>query len=145
MQATGQRIVFLERRLDDRELADAIRACDFNAMPYRQITNSGFALLTLELGGRILCSDAPVFAELQDEIGDGWLAALKQWDAAALRRAMATPMTATDEARIDAFRQKRAWPAIGLQTVLFYRSLLYQGLGVERTGRTDAVGRLRKG
>jgi glycosyltransferase involved in cell wall biosynthesis len=126
LRAAGHRVWFLERRLDDREMADAIRACDINALPYRQVTNSGLAVLTLELGGRILASDAGAFRELQDEIGPEWLSCVVgEWNADVLRKALSGDVT--PNGRIELFRQNRGWAAIAGQTAAFYRMLLRQG------------------
>ena len=69
----GFSIVFREERLDDRAFADAVRACNAVALPYHAIWNSGLALLILENRGRIVASDAPVFRELERELGSGWV------------------------------------------------------------------------
>jgi beta-1,4-mannosyltransferase len=125
LRAAGHRVWFLERRLDDREMADAIRACDINVLPYRRVTNSGLAVLTLELGSRILASDAGAFRELQDELGPEWVTCVVgEWDAGLLRKALSDAAPSAD--RIEAFRQKRRWSAIAGQTASFYRMLLRQ-------------------
>jgi glycosyltransferase involved in cell wall biosynthesis len=126
LRAAGHRVWFLERRLDDREMADAIRACDINALPYRQVTNSGLAVLTLELGGRILASDAGAFRELQDELGPEWvMCVVGAWSADVLRKALSAE--APSAGRMEAFRQNRGWTTIAGQTASFYRMLLRQG------------------
>lgn len=123
LHARDHSIVFHERRLDGRALADAIRACDVVALPYRAIWNSGLALLVLENGGRILASDAPVFRELRDELGSERvrIAAGELTGEDLVAAVCGETREACEEPA--AFLAARAWPRIGADTVAFYRRL----------------------
>jgi glycosyltransferase involved in cell wall biosynthesis len=127
LAASGHAIVFREERLDDAALVDAIRASDIVALPYVAISNSGLALLVLENQGRILASDAPVFRELERELGAEFVQVVgARFSGADL---MAAAGKGSDEAtrRMEAFCEARSWPEIGAKTVGFYRQL---GAGV---------------
>lgn len=125
LRAAGHEIVFHEGRLDDRQLALAIKACTVNALPYKQITNSGFAMLVLGYQGRILAGDAPVFRELQAEVGDAWLSCVDgHWTGKVLRSALEVDPTAEDLERMAAFRSRRDWQVIAAATADFYRRLM---------------------
>lgn len=124
LQRVGYQIVFHHRRLSNEEMVAAIRACDIVAMPYREIANSGLAILVLEHGGRILASDAPIFREMQQEVGDWWLHIVTgEWTGAALEAALDVPGPA-EGSSIRSFQQRRAWPEIAALTRRFYDAVL---------------------
>ncbi|QTE29649.1 glycosyltransferase [Pengzhenrongella sicca] len=64
---------WLDARLGDEALQEHIRACDVVILNYLQVTNSGAALLALSLDRPVVLPDTPVFRELRDEVGDGWV------------------------------------------------------------------------
>lgn len=125
LQRKGHRIVFRHHRLGDAEMAAAIRACDIIAMPYREIANSGLAILVLEHGARILASDAPIFREIQREVGGWWIQIVDgEWTGMSIESALRVrkPVDVTDS--IHSFRQRREWPEIAAMTRNFYDRLL---------------------
>jgi glycosyltransferase involved in cell wall biosynthesis len=123
LQAAGYSIVFREGRLDDAAFADAVRACDAVALPYREIWNSGLALLVLENGGRILAGDAPVFRELQDELGSDFVDICEgDLTGQTLVAGVRSPSNG-DSDRIKEFAAARSWPQIATATLAFYRRL----------------------
>ncbi len=125
LRALGHDVVFHERRLDDRELALAIKACTLNALPYKQITNSGFAMLVLGYEGRILASDEPLFREVQAEVGEAWVACVEgRWTGAALRSALTAKMGESDVEQMASFQASRDWLAIGAATIDLYRRVI---------------------
>jgi glycosyltransferase involved in cell wall biosynthesis len=125
LRAQGHDVVFHEGRLDDRALALAIKACTVNALPYKQITNSGFAMLVLGYEGRILASDEPLFREVQAEVGDAWIACVEgRWTGAALRAALTVGLSAADLESMASFRARRDWLAIAAATIDLYRKLI---------------------
>jgi glycosyltransferase involved in cell wall biosynthesis len=118
----GHSIVFREERLDDGLFAEAIRACDVVALPYRESWNSGLALLVLENHRRILTADAAIFRELQRELGEGWVSIAENgFTAACLSGAVQSEPSPAS--RIDAFCAARSWQRVGDETVAFYRRL----------------------
>jgi len=99
------------RHLRRRDLAAAHNAADLVVLPYRDILNSGSALLALSLNRPVLVPRRGALAELQAQVGDTWV---RCYDgdlsaevlADALAWARETPRPA--EAPLHAF----AWPTI---------------------------------
>jgi glycosyltransferase involved in cell wall biosynthesis len=65
-------------RLDLRFLSDAeiqlyVSAADMVVLPYREVFNSGSAVLALSLDRPILIPNAVSFAELQTSVGEEWV------------------------------------------------------------------------
>jgi beta-1,4-mannosyltransferase len=119
----GNLVAFRETRLDNRALVDAIRACDVVVLPYDEIWNSGLALLVLENGVPILTSDAPVFRDLQHEVGPDWVQVFDGELTGEILAAVAGKATEESCETICAFAAERSWPRIGADTVSFYRRL----------------------
>jgi glycosyltransferase involved in cell wall biosynthesis len=67
------RLCRIDQRLSDTELNRLIQCMDVILLPYRAISNSGFALLALSNRSRILASDLPLFCELQNDIQEPWV------------------------------------------------------------------------
>jgi beta-1,4-mannosyltransferase len=123
LRAHGHIVVFVEDRLGDEDFVDAIRACDLAALPYRHAWNSGLAILALENNCRILTSDAPVFRELQEELGIHYVVVAEGdlTGEALLDAAVRKPAEAGE--RWAAFSAARSWTKIGSDTIEFYRRL----------------------
>lgn len=64
---------WLERRVTDAEMESAAKRCHFVLLPYSMITNSGAAMFALSCGRPIVCSDQPLFRELQGMFGARWI------------------------------------------------------------------------
>jgi hypothetical protein len=64
-----KRMVRIKERISDQDLVDMIRAVDFVLLPYLRGSNSGFSMLVLSCGQRLLCSALPMFRELQNRLG----------------------------------------------------------------------------
>jgi beta-1,4-mannosyltransferase len=119
----GRSIVFREERVDHATLVDAVRACDLVALPYRASWNSGLAILILENRGRILASNAPVFGELQRELGPEWVETF-DGDLTGEKLMAALDKSVKGEAeRMEGFRASRSWLHIGAATIAFYGRL----------------------
>jgi glycosyltransferase involved in cell wall biosynthesis len=110
--ARGDTRIHLDlRHLRKSELATAHAAADLVVLPYREILNSGSALLALSLDRPVLVPRQGAMAELADAVGHDWV---RCYDgpltadvlAEALAWARETPRAAS--APLDAF----AWPAI---------------------------------
>jgi beta-1,4-mannosyltransferase len=67
------RIARIRERLSDSDLADIIRAVDVVLLPYLWGSNSGFSMLVLSCGQRLLCSALPMFRDLMDTLGPPWI------------------------------------------------------------------------
>jgi beta-1,4-mannosyltransferase len=119
----GVQIVFREGWVSNEDMSVVVAAADFLVLPYHSSLNSGFAILTLELGARLLVPDAPVFRALQTELGPDRLSLFNgALDSKALQSA-ATWVTGSSPTETVRFDPERAWPAIGQATVDFYRTL----------------------
>jgi glycosyltransferase involved in cell wall biosynthesis len=139
LAADGHSVVLREERLDDEVLVDAIRASDAVALPYREIWNSGLAVLVVENGGRLIASDAPLFLELQGELGAERVHIAEGSLTAEALIAAVDQKADHDPRRIDAFCAARAWDRIGRDTVAFYRRLGAIGQRLNRAEATEGT------
>ncbi len=99
-----------------------LNACDLAVFPYREILNSGSAILALSFDRPVLVPAKGAMAELREQIGADWVrtyegeltgAVLRE----ALRWALETPRpTRCDLKRLD-------WETIAAQTLAAYQSL----------------------
>jgi glycosyltransferase involved in cell wall biosynthesis len=60
-------------RLSDQRLAEMIGAVDVVLLPYLRGSNSGFSMLVLSYGQRLLCSALPMFRDLTNRPGPPWV------------------------------------------------------------------------
>jgi glycosyltransferase involved in cell wall biosynthesis len=137
--AMGHAVVLRQERLDDAALVDAIRASDTVALPYRAIWNSGLAVLAIENGGRLIASDAPLFRELQGELGAERVHVAEGTLTAEALIAAVQPKEENDSRRLDGFCAARTWERIGRDTVGFYRKLGAIGQALNRTAATEGT------
>ena len=86
---TDPRVIVFPRFLDDAELVRCIRAADWVVLPYRQVLNSGSALMALTLGRAVLLPSTPSFTGLRDDVGGEWV------------RLLDGPLTTADIARLE--------------------------------------------
>lgn len=70
--ATDDRIKCIIRHLSDEEIRTVVSAADIVVLPYRNIMNSGSALLALSLNRPILAPSMGSIQELRDAVGN-WL------------------------------------------------------------------------
>jgi beta-1,4-mannosyltransferase len=68
-----KRVIRIRERLSDKHLADIIGAVDVVLLPYLRGSNSGFSMLVLSCGQRLLCSALPMFRDLADRPGSPWV------------------------------------------------------------------------
>ena len=66
-------LVRIRERLTDHCLVDMIRAVDVVLLPYSWGSNSGFSMLVLSCGQRLLCSALPMFRDLTNRLGSPWI------------------------------------------------------------------------
>jgi beta-1,4-mannosyltransferase len=71
--ASEQRIGAHLDYVDEDVLAREISGAELVVLPYRELGNSGAALLALSLDRPVLVPDGPVVADLAREVGDGWV------------------------------------------------------------------------
>lgn len=71
--ASDSRIVLRFEYIADADLAPYIRAADLIAIPFREILNSGSAILALSLDRPVLVPDKGAMSELQQFAGSEWV------------------------------------------------------------------------
>lgn len=117
--------------LSDARLAELIQSVDIVFMPYLRGWNSGFAMLALGCGARLLCSDLPMFREMAETPGPPWVYVFDH-DAADLFQELATAVAqvsrdrpqATDRARLEQFLADSGFARAASRYVELYRNLL---------------------
>lgn len=57
----------------DADLLTMIAAADLVVQPFRQVLNSGTVMLALSCGRKVLVPSTPVFDELAERVGEGWV------------------------------------------------------------------------
>lgn len=109
------------RHLSEPQLAQHLAAANLVVLPYRDIANSGTAILALSLDRPVLAPARGSLVELQTLIPGDWLRLYEgELTPAVLAAAAAAP--APHAARADL--QALDWSAIAAQTLAFYQSLL---------------------
>jgi beta-1,4-mannosyltransferase len=68
-----KQLIRMREQLSDQSLADIIRAVDIVLLPYLRGSNSGFSMLVLSCGQRLLCSALPMFRDLANRLGRPWV------------------------------------------------------------------------
>lgn len=63
--------------VDDQRIVEIISSSSLVVLPYRQLHNSGVALLALSLDRPVLVPDNAVTRDLQQEVGDTWVHLLR--------------------------------------------------------------------
>ncbi len=118
-QNSPQVTLRLEHVPDD-QLADLVAAARLVVLPYREIANSGSAILALSLNRPVLAPALGSLKELAAHIPGSWLRLYDgELSAEILLAAMAAPPPSTATPDLTALD----WPAIALQTLAFYQSL----------------------
>ncbi len=118
--AADPRVHLTLRHVPDDELAAELAAARLVVLPYRDVHNTGAALLALSAGRPVLLPQVPVTEDLRDEVGPGWV---RLYDgplrADDLARALAADLPATPP---DLSR--RDWPEAGRVHREVYRSAI---------------------
>ena len=81
---SDQTYIRVADRLTDDDLALWIQGSAAVLLPYRWGSNSGMALNVLSNHGRIIASDLPMFKELEERCGPGWIRCVDTGSAAAI-------------------------------------------------------------
>ncbi|SON57987.1 GDP-mannose:glycolipid 4-beta-D-mannosyltransferase precursor [Hartmannibacter diazotrophicus] len=127
LDAAGrERMHRIDHRLDDAEMEELIGTVDAVFLPYLIGSNSGFSILVLSAGGRLLTSDLPMFTDLEEQFGAPWVYS-SALDALSLTQAVdrvsTHDVTPEEEGRRDAALAALSFEACGRETLEFYRSL----------------------
>jgi beta-1,4-mannosyltransferase len=117
--AADPRIRLLLERLPQERVDAVLAACDLAVLPFRAVFNSGSVLLCLSAGRPVLAPRTPVFEELSEQVGPGWLRLFDgPLTAAVLEEALRTA-PGPGEPDLSA----HAWPAVAAAHVDFYQRL----------------------
>jgi glycosyltransferase involved in cell wall biosynthesis len=73
LAAADERVRLHLRFLDDEDLQYYLNATDLVVLPYRQVLNSGSALLALSFDRPVLVPRLGALEELQRTVGDAWV------------------------------------------------------------------------
>jgi len=118
--AADPRVSLDLRHVPDDVLATEIGEATLVALPYRELHNSGAALLALSLGRPVLVPGNDVTDDLAAEVGAVWVQRFTgELDAASLRRALAAVAGLTGAPDLSA----RSWEAIADQHVALYAAV----------------------
>jgi beta-1,4-mannosyltransferase len=131
------RLVRVSERPSDERLSELIQSVDAVFLPYMRGWNSGFAMFVLGCGGRVLCSNLPMFREIEEALGSPWVY-LFDHNAADLSQELATAVAriSRDEPdRSDQDRLERLLGASNFERAASQQLALYQNLTVRRLTR----------
>jgi beta-1,4-mannosyltransferase len=126
---------------DDAELIAHIDASEAVVLPYRNMYNSGAAILALTLRCPLILSASDATRQLRDETGPSWIELLpEEWGADDLAAAVAhLRMTAADRAHGAPLSVNRAWASVATE----YESVYARAVSSVRT--TSPSARFRSG
>jgi beta-1,4-mannosyltransferase len=125
--------------LDDAELVEVITRAELVVLPYREMHNSGAALLALSLDRPVLVPANDVNARLAEEVGGDWVLRYDgELSGNRLLEALDRVRTLPPAARPDLSR--REWHRAGLDHLAAYRTAVELRRGALRAARPDPVG-----
>jgi beta-1,4-mannosyltransferase len=119
------------RRTEDDELVKLLELSDLVVLPYRQITNSGSALLALSAHRAILGPRMGSLPEVQQLVGEDWV---RLYDGDLSRSHLLEAIRWAAAPRRPLSMKPFAWPDIARQTLGFYKSLNPCARNLTRTG-----------
>jgi len=136
--ASGDTRIHLHlRHVPNEEVQTYFGAADLVALPYREILNSGTALLALSFNRPVLVPNKGAMAELQALVGGNWV---RTYDGELTTEQLGEALQwAHDEHRTGiAPLESLDWNRVGEQTLAAYRSVLFPTAGCEEnlTGST---------
>jgi beta-1,4-mannosyltransferase len=113
--------------LAPEDLSAYVSAADVVVLPYREILNSGSALLALSLNRPILVPDRGAMGELKEDFGDKWVRTFSgELDKTVLEGAMAWALQSRPP--VCPIPEKYEWPSIGRETACFYQRVISKSL-----------------
>jgi beta-1,4-mannosyltransferase len=124
-------LVRVKERPCDEKLSELIQSVDVVFLPYLRGWNSGFMMLSLGCGSRLLCSDLPMFREIEEVLGPPWVyifdhkaADLSQELAAALARIAGDRRGPGDQARLEQILEATTFERAASRHADLYSDLL---------------------
>lgn len=116
------RICYIPRYISDAEMLALASVTNLVALPYRNIHNSGAALLALSLGNRVLVPDAPTMRELQADAGATAVRIIDSAQPLGPQLAAALSIHEPPAPNLE----KYSWPLIAKETLEFYQQMIAQ-------------------
>lgn len=118
--SSDTRISLFLKLLSDEEIVTIVSAADVVVLPYKEVTNSGSAVLALSLNRPVLAANKGSIRELADEVGSEWVIAYDELTPQSLRSAL-DAATANDHESPDL--EFCSWPRIGNDVSNLYDSI----------------------
>jgi glycosyltransferase involved in cell wall biosynthesis len=109
--------------IDRADVSKYFAAADLVVLPYRQILNSGAALLALSFNRPVLVPGLGSMYDLQEDFGPGWVQTFSSdLDSASLEQALT--WAAEPRPAICPMPDRYRWTSIRAETVRFYREVI---------------------
>lgn len=122
--SAGNRIEWQQTRPDHEAFEALLDDTSILALPYLHGWNSGLAIQALEHGVKLLCSDLPLFRELQGKAGESWVhcAAVQRPVTPETLAWVASSPTTEDVQRLTQWLSSMSWSAFADQLDDFLES-----------------------
>ncbi|WP_328295151.1 glycosyltransferase family 4 protein [Kineococcus sp. NBC_00420] len=120
--ALDPRITLLLERLPQERVDAVLAACDLAVLPFRAVFNSGSVLLCLSAGRPVLAPRTPVFTELAEQVGPGWLTTFDGELTTAVLEDALRRLSRAGAPDLSAHE----WPAVAAAHVEFYERLRHR-------------------
>ena len=105
--------------IDDKDVSTYLDAADVVALPYREVLNSGSALLALSCNRPVLVPELGSMGELREEFGDEWVRTFRgELDSTILEGAL--EWAAEPRPAVCPMPEKYNWDHVGSETVRFF-------------------------
>ena len=110
--------------LSPNQLSTDVAGLDAVILPFKWVTNSGSALLSLSLGTKVIVPDTEYFRELQSEFGSSWVYCFKAPFTSDTLADIAPWAQAAKESTKPIFSQKRSIAWAARTTLDFYQTVI---------------------
>lgn len=117
LAAQDPRVATELRHLSDEKLAAWVSAADLIVLPYRDITNSGCAMLALSLNRPVLVPNKGAMSELKDKVGENWV---RVYEGALTPQELAAAIKWSGMAAGQPDLEQYSWDSIAEATVAAY-------------------------
>jgi glycosyltransferase involved in cell wall biosynthesis len=126
--------------IDEKDVAKYFSAADLVVLPYREVLNSGSALLALSCNRPVLVPDRGAMGELKSEFSETWVRTFPgEIDSATLETAI--DWASEPRAAICQMPAQFDWLQIGHETAAFYRRVVAGSPAYESVSRVPAEDR----
>jgi beta-1,4-mannosyltransferase len=116
---SDSRVVLRFEFVDPKDVSTYLNAADLVVLPYREVLNSGSALLALSFNRPVLVPDRGAMGELKEHFGGSWVRTFSgDLDQKSLERALDWAVEVRSP--VCPMPEKYEWQSIGRETGLFY-------------------------